>query len=82
MVPPAPKLIIDESVPWKVKLLLTTNVLLLDTVNVVVPAPGLVIVKLLIDVAVATPNTGVIKVGVLAKTRLPVPVSSVITLRS
>jgi hypothetical protein len=38
---------------------------------------GAVIATLLIDVAVATPKTGVTKVGLVAKTLTPVPVSSV-----
>ena len=40
---------------------------------------GSVIVTLLIEVAVATPNAGVTKVGDSAKTNAPVPVSSEIT---
>ena len=39
---------------------------------------GAVIVNLLIEVAVATPSTGVTKVGLVAKTREPEPVSSLI----
>jgi hypothetical protein len=37
------------------------------------------IVRPLTDVAVATPNTGVTRVGEVAKTREPLPVSSLIT---
>ena len=41
------------------------------------PAAGCVIVTLLMLVAVATPNTGVVSVGDVAKTLGPLPVSSV-----
>ena len=41
--------------------------------------PGAVIVTLLIDVAVATPSDGVVKLGEVANTSAPDPVSSEIT---
>ena len=65
------------SVPVNVKLLLAVRVLPSAIVNVE-PVAGAVIDTLLIEVAEATPRTGVTKVGVLANTRLPEPVSSVI----
>jgi hypothetical protein len=61
-----------EKAPLVTKLLLSANVK-------VAPVAGWVKVNLFIDVAVATPNTGVTKVGEVAKTRLPEPVSSEIT---
>lgn len=64
------------SVPDKVRLWLTVNVLLSATAKVELVA-GAVMAILLTLVAVATPNTGVTNVGVLANTNAPVPVSSV-----
>ena len=64
--------------PVNVNVLLAVNVLPSAIVNVELVA-GAVIATLLTLVAVATPNTGVTNVGVLANTRAPVPVSSLIT---
>ena len=47
-----------------------------STIVRVEPVAGAVIVNLLIEVAVATPKTGVTKVGVVANTKTPEPVSS------
>ena len=63
------------SVPVKVRVLFTVNVFPSAIVNVA-DVVGAVIANLLILVAVATPKTGVIKVGLLANTRDPDPVSS------
>ena len=58
---------------------LVANVLPSAKVKVALEA-GAVIATLLTLVAVATPNTGVTNVGVLANTKAPVPVSSVMAL--
>ena len=71
----------EESVPVKVSVLLAVNVLPSAIVKVAAVA-GAVIATLFILVALATPKTGVIKVGVLAKTNDPYPVSSDITFAS
>jgi hypothetical protein len=68
------------SVPANVRLWLTVNVLPSATAKVELVA-GAVIAILLMLVAVATPNTGVTNVGVLANTNAPVPVSSVTAAR-
>jgi hypothetical protein len=60
----------------KVTELLTVKVLLLAIVKVAADA-GAVIANLLIDVAVAAPNIGVVKVGETLNTKLPVPVEPV-----
>lgn len=65
--------------PVNVNVLLAVKVLPSAIVNVE-PVSGAVIATLLIDVALATPSVGVTRVGVLAKTRAPVPVSSVTAL--
>jgi hypothetical protein len=77
-VPPVPKATEEESVPAKVRVLLTVRVLLSAIVRVALVA-GAVIATLLIDVADATPSTGVTSVGEVANTRAPLPVSSEIT---
>ena len=69
------------SVPVNVKELLAVRVLPSAIVKVAVVA-GAVSVTLLIVVAVATPKTGVVSVGDVAKTRAPEPVSSSIRARS
>ena len=74
-VPPAPMANVEPSVPVKVKLLLAVSVLPLAIVSVDAVA-GAVIVTLFIDVAEATPIVGVVKVGDVANTARPVPVSS------
>ena len=68
--------IVVASVPAKVSELLAVNVLPSATASVELVA-GAVIAILLIDVAVATPNTGVTKVGVFDKTTATVPVDDV-----
>ena len=77
-VPPVPKATELASVPVKVKVLLAVKVLPSAIVKVE-PVAGVVIATLLILVAVATPNVGVTSVGLLAKTKAPEPVSSLIT---
>ena len=72
----AGKVIVVASVPAKVSELLAVNVLPSATASVELVA-GAVIAILLIDVAVATPNTGVTKVGVFDKTTATVPVDDV-----
>ena len=57
--------------------MLAVKVLPLAMVSVA-PVVGAVSVTLLMVVAVATPRTGVTKVGEVEKTRVPVPVSSLI----
>ena len=73
--PPAPKATELESVPVKVKVLLAVRVLPSAMVKVAVVA-GAVRVSLLMVVAVATPRTGVVRVGDVPNTKRPVPVSS------
>ena len=68
--------IVVESVPAKVMLLLAVKVLPSAIVNVD-PVAGAVNVTLLTDVAEATPKVGVTNVGLVAKTADPDPVSSV-----
>ena len=70
-VPPVPNATFELSVPVNVSVLLAVNVFPLTTVSVPVVV---LIVNPLIDVAVATPNVGVISVGLLSNTILPVPV--------
>lgn len=70
-VPPAPKAILELSVPVKVRVLDIERVFAL--VMVIVPVLA-VMVSPLIEVAVATPNVGVTRVGEVEKTALPVPV--------
>ena len=72
----AGNVIVVASVPAKVSELLAVNVLPSATASVELVA-GAVIAILLIDVAVATPNTGVTKVGVFDKTTAVVPVDDV-----
>ena len=74
-VPPAPTFSVEPSVPDSVNVFVTDNVLAL----VIVKTPVVVvIVKPLILVAVATPKTGVTKVGVELNTTFPVPVEVVV----
>jgi hypothetical protein len=68
--------IVVESVPAKVMLLLAVKVLPSAIVKVD-PVAGAVNVTLLTVVAVATPKVGVTNVGLVAKTADPEPVSSV-----
>jgi hypothetical protein len=70
------KVIVVESVPASVRELLAVRVLPSAIVSVE-PVAGAVRVTLLMVVAVATPNVGVVNVGEVAKTRLPVPVAPV-----
>jgi len=63
--------IVVLSVPAKVNVLLTESVLAFVTVSVPVED---VMVRPLMEVAVATPRTGVTRVGVVARTMLPEPV--------
>ncbi|CAK0760043.1 hypothetical protein CCP3SC1AL1_2710004 [Gammaproteobacteria bacterium] len=72
----AGNVIVVASVPAKVSELLAVNVLPSAIVSVDAVA-GAVKATLLIDVAVATPNTGVTKVGVFDKTTATVPVDDV-----
>ncbi len=74
-VPPVPMFSVEASVPVKVKLLLAVRVLPSAMVSVD-PVAGAVIATLLTLVAVATPMVGVVKVGDVANTARPVPVSS------
>lgn len=67
------------SVPAKVIELLIANVFPLAIVRVALVA-GWVIFNLLIEVTVATPKFGVIKLGLLASTRAPLPVLLVVPL--
>ena len=73
-VPPAPKLTDEPSVPVNVKVLSTVKVLP-SAIVTVLPVTGGVKVILLSVVTVATPNAGVIKVGELAPTKAPDPVT-------
>ena len=75
--PPLPNATLDESVPVNVNVLFAVKVLPSAIVSVE-PVAGAVIATLLIDVAVATPNTGVTSIGVFANTNAPLPVSSLI----
>ena len=77
-VPPVPIASVLPSVPVSVRVLLAVKVLPSATASVLLVA-GAVIAILLMLVAVATPRTGVTRVGVLAKTKAPVPVSSLTT---
>lgn len=72
-VPPVPNATELASVPVNVKVLLTVNVLPSATVNVAEVA-GAVMANLLMLVAEATPNIGVVSVGDVANTTLPLPV--------
>ena len=74
-VPPPPTFNVEPSVPVKVKLLLAVSVLPSAIVSVD-PVAGAVIATLFTDVAEATPIVGVVKVGEVANTARPVPVSS------
>ena len=74
-VPPVPTFKVEPSVPVKVKLLLAVRVLPSAMVRVD-PVAGAVIATLFTLVAVATPMVGVVKVGLVANTARPVPVSS------
>ena len=62
--------------PWNVNVFDMVAVLPLAMVNVALDA-GAVMVTLLIDVAVAAPNVGVVRVGDPLNTILPVPVAPV-----
>jgi hypothetical protein len=73
-----PKATDEVSVPVKVSVLDAVRVLPFAIVRVALVA-GAVIATLLIDVADATPRVGVTRVGDVAKTRDPDPVSSEIT---
>jgi hypothetical protein len=75
-VPPAPKEIVEPSVPVKVRVLLEVRVLPSATVKVEAVA-GAVIVTLFKVVADATPKVGVAKVGEDDKTTFPEPVEVV-----
>ena len=68
--------IVVESVPARVIVLLTVNVLPSATARVELVA-GAVIAILLILVAVAAPNEGVVNDGLVASTTLPLPVELV-----
>ena len=70
------KVIVVESVPASVMELLTVSVLPSAMVRVD-PVAGAVRVTLLMVVADATPSVGVVSVGELANTKLPVPVAPV-----
>ena len=70
------KVIVVESVPARVSELLAISVLPSATARVDEVA-GAVIAILLMEVALATPRTGVTRVGVPANTKLPVPVAPV-----
>ena len=74
-IPPAPTFKLEPSVPAKVKLLPAVRVLPSAIVRVD-PVAGAVIDTLFIVVAAATPRTGVVKVGLVANTAIPDPVSS------
>ena len=74
-VPPAPMLSVEPSVPASVNVLLDVNVFPSVIVSVE-PVAGAVTVTLFTVVAVAAPIFGVVKVGDVAKTVAPVPVSS------
>src|SRR3989338_4115603 len=65
----------EASVPVNVSVLLAVKVLPSAMVKVAAVA-GAVRATLLMEVAVATPRTGVVRVGVVPKTAKPVPVSS------
>lgn len=80
-VPPPPKATDEASVPVKVRVLLAVKVLPSAIVRVAAVA-GAVMVTLLTVVAVATPMLGVVRVGLVAKTRRPEPVSSSIKAKS
>lgn len=67
------KVITVESVPERVSVLVTANVFALVSVRIPVEA---VIVNPLIEVAVATPKTGVINVGEVESTTATVPVEA------
>jgi hypothetical protein len=69
------KVIVVLSVPDRVSVLVAERVLPSEMVRVE-PVAGAVTVTLLMEVAEAIPNTGVTRVGVLANTNAPVPVSS------
>ena len=71
------KVIVVASVPANVTELLAVSVLPSAIVNVA-PEAGAVIVTLFIVVAVAAPNTGVVRLGLVPNTNAPVPVSPVI----
>ena len=64
-----------ESVPAKVTVLLTASVLPSEIVKVD-PVAGVVRVTLLIVVAVAAPNVGVVKEGDVARAMPPDPVTA------
>ena len=72
-VPPPPKATELPSVPVNVSVFDAVNVLPSAMVSVE-PVAGAVIATLFTDVAVATPMVGVVSVGDVAKTGLPVPV--------
>jgi len=72
-----PEPVSSEITPLSCKDVVAANTDKLSDVLTSVADVGMVVP--LIDVAVATPNTGVTSVGVLANTREPVPVSSEIT---
>ena len=71
-VPPVPTLSVEPSVPANVRELLADSVLALAIVKTA-DVPGFVIVTLLTVVAVAAPMVGVVNVGLVASTMLPVP---------
>lgn len=71
--PPAPKATLLASVPVKVSVFDIVKVLP-SAIVTVAPVAGVVHVILLTVVAVAIPRTGVVKVGEVARTPLPVPV--------
>ena len=75
-VPQAPIAKVDQSVAVNVIVFDAVSVLPSAIVNVA-PVAGVVSVILFMLVAVATHSTGVINVGVLSLTTLPVPVLSV-----
>lgn len=72
-----PRVSVQDPLDDRVTFPETVSAAPLEIVSVALVA-GAVIVTLLMLVAVATPRTGVTSVGVFAKTKAPVPVSSLI----
>jgi hypothetical protein len=75
-VPPVPTFSVEPSVPVSVSVFEEVNVFP-SAIVTVEPVAGAVRVTLLMVVADATPSVGVVKVGEVAKTKAPLPVSSV-----
>ena len=74
-VPPAPNVIVLESVPERVSVLFMVTVLV-SAIDRVDPVATEVIVTLFNDVADATPRLGVTSVGLFDNTGEPVPVGT------